>query len=94
MRLNRIDDEEVSNEGDDDMIGPEAKRHKFNAKLLNSTEAQLVLRLSTWPERQQMAASYKLYGNKQKSIYPVQAHELVHQGVQASLGHLQQCIER
>ena len=35
-----------------------------------------------------MAAPGKLCGNKEYSINPVQTHELVHQGVQAALGHL------
>jgi hypothetical protein len=37
-----------------------------------------------------VAAPGKLCGNKEYSINPVQTHELVHQGVQAALGHLSQ----
>ena len=86
MCFNRINDKEVSNESDNDVIGPEAERDKFDAQLFSSTAPQFVFRPAIM---QQMAASHKLYSHIQQAIQPVQAHELVHQGVQAALGHLQ-----
>ena len=90
VSLNRIDDPEVSDEGNDDLIGPEAEGHELDTELLSWARQGLISIQPHWPDRQQMAAPGELCGNKEYSIDPVQTHELVHKGVQAALGHLSQ----
>ena len=46
MSLNRKDDKEVANDGDDDMIGPEAKGHELDTELLSRTHPHHVHRLA------------------------------------------------
>ena len=88
VSLNRAYDPEVSDEGNDELIGPEAEGHELDTELLCRARPGLINIQHNWPGRQQMAAPGKLCGNKEYSINPVQTHELVHQGVQSSLGHL------
>ena len=47
MSLDGIYYKEVANDGDDDMIGPEAKGHELDTKLLSRTYPDHVHRLAT-----------------------------------------------
>ena len=46
MSLDGKNDKEVANDGDDDMIGPEAKGHELDTELLSRTHPHYVHRLA------------------------------------------------
>ena len=93
MSLNWINDKTVANYGDDDMIGPKAKRKKLDRKLFSWAHQNLVAfchPLAIWWFGQEIFSSDQLQGHKYQSIQPVQKQKLVYQCIEAVLGDLHQ----
>ena len=90
MNLNRKHNKEISDDGDDDMVGPEAEGHELDKELLGWTgESIPVDKILAWWSKDKKAASDNLHCNKEYAIDSVQTHEPVDQGAETALGDLE-----
>ena len=91
MGFYRKDNPEVSDERDNDLIGPEAEGKKLDNKLLSWAETNSIIHAEGTLSiiiKKEIPASEDLSDDKEETIESVEKHELVHQGSKTTLFNL------
>ena len=89
MHLDRGQHQGVPDQGDDDVVRPEAEGHELDQELLNRAGPDVPAGVSFpyWGKQEETTPN-KLCDDKQYSIDSVETHELVDEGVEVVLENL------